>query len=125
MKEPIITLTKKDFRLDYYRGSGKGGQHRNKTSSACRITHLETGFCATSEDERSQHQNRKLAFNRLCNNKKFSNWLKLESIRILNDLPTKEEIEKQVDDMIERDLKNGNIVIESYTPIAEIQGMKA
>jgi len=117
MKTPILTLTKKDFRIDFYRGSGKGGQHRNKTSSACRITHIATGLSSTSEDERSQHQNKKLAFNRLCGNKKFKSWLQLESMRILNDMPTKEEIEKQVDEMIERDLKNGKILIESYTPI--------
>lgn len=60
------TVRKSDLRIDYYRGSGAGGQHRNKTDSACRITHLPTKIVAQAEDERYQHQNRRLAFRRLC-----------------------------------------------------------
>ena len=60
------TVRKEDLRIDYYRGSGKGGQHRNKTDSACRITHLPTGIVAKSEDQRKQPQNRKTAFKRLA-----------------------------------------------------------
>ena len=56
---------KKNFRIDYYRGSGKGGQHRNKTDSACRITDIETGLFAASEEHKSQPQNKKSAFRKL------------------------------------------------------------
>jgi len=59
------TVRKEDLRIDYYRGSGKGGQKRNKTSSACRITHIPTGIYAQAEDERYQNRNKKLAFKRL------------------------------------------------------------
>lgn len=59
-------VTRKDLRIDYYRGSGKGGQNRNKTDSACRITHILTGISAQAEDERSQKMNRRLAFRRLA-----------------------------------------------------------
>lgn len=60
-------VRKSDLRIDTYRGSGAGGQHRNKTDSAVRITHLPTGISAQAEDERDQSRNKKLAFRRLCN----------------------------------------------------------
>lgn len=60
------TVRKSDLRIDFYRGSGAGGQHRNKTDSACRLTHLPTGITAQCEDERSQHLNRAKAFRRLA-----------------------------------------------------------
>lgn len=60
------TVRKKDLKITYYRGSGPGGQHRNKTDSACRITHIPTGIVAQSEEHKKQGQNRKAAFRRLC-----------------------------------------------------------
>lgn len=51
----------KDIKIDEYRGSGAGGQHRNKTSSAIRVTHKPSGIVITCENERSQHQNKAIA----------------------------------------------------------------
>lgn len=65
VRKLIFSLTKKDFRFDYFRAPGKGGQHKNKTDSACRITHIKSGISAISSDQRSQSQNRKTAFERL------------------------------------------------------------
>lgn len=58
-------VTKKDLKIEYLRGSGNGGQKRQKTSSACRIHHIPTGLIGYAEDTRSQSTNRELAFNRL------------------------------------------------------------
>src|SRR5690625_299278 len=52
-----IDVQPDDIRVDVYRASGAGGQHVNKTESAVRITHLETGIVATSQAGRSQLAN--------------------------------------------------------------------
>lgn len=57
-----IEIHKNDVRIDTYRASGAGGQHVNKTESAIRLTHLETGLVVTCQDQSSQHKNKDRAF---------------------------------------------------------------
>src|SRR5690242_2384161 len=54
-----------DCRWEAFRGSGPGGQKRNKTSSAVRITHVPTRISATASESRSQAENRARALRRL------------------------------------------------------------
>lgn len=60
------TVRKSDLRIEYMRGSGKGGQNRNKRDTACRMTHLPTGISVRAEEGRTQEVNKKLAFERLA-----------------------------------------------------------
>src|SRR5207248_6908082 len=51
--------------VETYRASGPGGQHRNKTESAVRMTHRPTGIVRVATEHRSQLRNRELALERI------------------------------------------------------------
>lgn len=61
-----LHLRKRDFRVDWFSGSGAGGQHRNKHQNCCRITHIASGANATGQSHRERPANQKEAFNKLA-----------------------------------------------------------
>ena len=95
MKKLLHSLTRKDFRWDYYRGHGAGGQKKNKTENCCRCTHEQSGAVGKSEKGRSKEQNRKRAFVRMAESKKFTDWLKIDTARRLGNL---DGVEKWVEE---------------------------
>jgi len=96
-KKLLFRLTKKDFKVEHIRGSGAGGQHRNKVSTGVRITHPESGAVGVATDSKSQVTNRKAAFLRMCKSDTFKKWHRVEVARRTLD---EKEIQRKVDRMM-------------------------
>lgn len=100
-RELLFSVTASDCDFNYIRGSGKGGQKRNKTSSAVRCTHKASGAVGYSEDTRSQPQNKKIAFRRMTETKEFKYWHRLEIARRTGKLlEAKEETDRLMQDRL-------------------------
>ncbi len=89
-KKLLFSVTKKDFKISYFSGSGAGGQHRNKHKNCVRIQHPASGTMAIGTEERSLARNKIRAFKRLTGLKKFKAWLNLEASKVCGDLSAAE-----------------------------------
>jgi len=101
-REKMVSVTAADCRWDYYRGSGAGGQKRNKTSNCVRCTHEPSGAVGKAEDGRSQVHNKRMAFRRMAESEPFRRWLRLECARRVGEL---DQIEKRVDKSLSNDVR--------------------
>jgi len=50
-----------EYKIEWFSGTGKGGQHRNKHQNCCRVTHLSTGIKAQGTGSKSRETNKKNA----------------------------------------------------------------
>ncbi len=65
LKLPERSASTGKIRFETFRASGPGGQHVNKSETAVRAVHVDSGLTATAQEERSQSANRRLAEARL------------------------------------------------------------
>lgn len=84
-----IHYTKKDFKIEWYSGSGAGGQHRNKHQNCCRITHIESGFQEKGTASKSRVQNQAEAFHKLVH-------------RVVKWAMESQRVEKEINDEVIR-----------------------
>ena len=65
--EEIPRISKEmQVRFETFRSGGKGGQNVNKVETGVRVVHIPTGIAVVSTEARSQHMNKQIALNRLC-----------------------------------------------------------
>ncbi len=82
--------------MQTFRGSGAGGQHRNKKDTGVRFIHEESGARGEATEERSQEQNKRKAFERMCAHPKFKIW----GMRKAREIIDKKTLEEKVDDQL-------------------------
>jgi protein subunit release factor B len=107
----LFSITRKDLQVDFFRAGGNGGQKQNKTSSAVRITHPDSGAVGEARDERQQTQNRKNALNRLVEHPKFRLWIRMKASAILKGF-------RDMEDKVHQMMHPRNLKVEelnSYT----------
>ena len=96
-KELLFSVTASDCEWSYTKGTGSGGQKKNKTSSAVHCMHRPSGAHGYAEDSRSQRDNKQTAFKRMAETKKFQEWLQFETARrtgVLNQI--EENVKKEL-----------------------------
>jgi protein subunit release factor B len=67
----VLSVTLKDCDVQTFRAGGNGGQNQNKRDTGVRIIHRASGARGEARDERSQLQNKRLAFKRMTDHPLF------------------------------------------------------
>ena len=116
-KEILFSVTAADCDWEYMRGTGPGGQKRNKTESKVRCTHRDSGAIGESDETRSQHDNKRKAFVKMAQTPQFRAWHKMETARRMGQLA-------DLNEAVDRTMKECNLRIEGkrdgrWVPIQE------
>lgn len=112
-KELLFSVTASDCDFTAMRGTGPGGQKRNKTESKVRCVHRASGAMGESDSTRSQHANKREAFRKMAESETFKRWHHIECSRRLGTLY---DIDEQMKDKY---LKVEGKVDGKWVPIEE------
>lgn len=96
-KELLFSLTKKDFKIEYFSGTGAGGQHRNKHKNCVRLFHTESNTRVTGQSSKERQSNLKEAFKNLTNHINFKLWHNQK----VNEIIAGKTLEQKVDEMMD------------------------
>ncbi len=107
-RELLFSVTKDDLDVQTFRAGKNGGQRGDKVETAVRIIHKESGAVGFSQDERSQSQNKRIAFKRMYQNPMFELWRKKKVYKMLTEKEEQENLEKRLDIL----MRTGNLKIE-------------
>lgn len=112
-RELLFSVTKKDLVIDWFSGSGGGGQHRNKHQNCCRMKHPDSGAQVTAQEQRSRVQNQAVALRRLVKHPKFRFWHAQKVAEILKGKTVEEEVDKTlVPENLRVEIKEGGKWVE-------------
>jgi protein subunit release factor B len=95
-KELLFSITKKDMVIQYFSGTGPGGQSRNKNQNCVRLRHIESGVVTTGQSNKERKLNLREAFNNLIKHPKFKIW----HSRKVHEILSGQTIGEKVDEMM-------------------------
>lgn len=93
-RKPVVTVTAADCRKDTFCTGGPGGQAQNKVASGVRWTHKASGAVGESRNHRSQEMNKREAWRRMCETKKFQVWIRMEHARRMGQETVEQKVER-------------------------------
>jgi len=96
-RELLFSLTKKDFDVQWFSGTGAGGQHRNKHQNCCRLTHIASGARGTGQSNRDRISNQREAFKSLQEHPKFKLWFNQKVMECLSKETVEEWVQRQME----------------------------
>ena len=100
MKELLFSITKNDFEVDWFSGTGCGGQYRNKHQNCCRIRHKDSGAIATGQSQRDRISNLREAMENLIRIPAFQSWVRQKTCEITGEqAEIEEKVEKTMKDL--------------------------
>jgi hypothetical protein len=105
MKSLVFSTSIKDCRVDTFRAGGNGGQNQNKRNTGVRVVHPPSGAVGEAREQRSQLQNKKMAFRRMAESQRFKTWARAKALQ----LPT-------IDEAVEAQMAPENLRIEYTCP---------
>lgn len=109
MKEILFSVGASDCEWSYTRGTGNGGQKKNKTNSAVHCMHRPSGAHGYSESSRSQADNKRDAFVKMVNTKEFKEWHRLEYMRRTGEMA-------KIDEYVSNEMKKIKVEIKQNGP---------
>ncbi len=115
----LFSVAKNQFVVETSRGSGPGGQNKNRRDTKVVIRHPSSGAVGMAQDERTQEQNKKIAFRRCVESKKFQSWLRLE-------IAKRAQGEESTTRWLEKNMKESNLQVENILSYScDAQGCKS
>jgi protein subunit release factor B len=95
-KELLYSIIKKDFNVEYFSGTGAGGQHRNKHQNCVRLRHNDSGVTTTGQSNRDRQTNLKEAFNSLVKHPKFKVWMNKKTWEVIEGKTIEQKVEESL-----------------------------
>lgn len=118
MRELLFSVTRKDLKIDFYSGTGAGGQHRNKHQNCVRIHHPESGARTTGQSHKERPSNLAEAFKSLAGSTPFKMWQAWK----IKEIQTGKTLEQEIEEAMEaKNLKveykqDGGMWVDERTP---------